>query len=62
MQERQVNRLSGWAMLPITIIVWLLLPVVFLYGIFNFKHGRIEPAFIPFFILWLICHILLGYF
>jgi len=62
MQERQVNRLSGWAMLPITIIVWLLLPVVFLYGIFNFKHGRIEPAFIPFFILWLICHILLGIF
>jgi len=58
MQERQVNRLSGWLVLPVTIVVWLLVPTIIFYGIYSFAHGRVEPAFIAFFVFALICDIL----
>lgn len=39
MQERQVNRISGWTMLPVMIVLWLLLPANFIYHIYHFNHG-----------------------
>ena len=55
MQERQVNRLSGWLVLPVTIAVWLLVPVIAAYAK---KHG--QPGFLL--VLTLICNVLLGIF
>jgi len=55
MQERQVNRLSGWLVLPVTIVIWLLVPTIIIYA---GKHGR--PDFLL--VLTLICNVLLAIF
>jgi len=55
MQERQVNRLSGWLVLPVTIVVWLLVPAIIIYAK---QHER--PDFLL--VLTAICNILLGIF
>jgi regulator of protease activity HflC (stomatin/prohibitin superfamily) len=54
MQERQVNRLSGWLVLPVTIVVWLLVPTIIIYA----KHG--QPGFLL--VLTIICNVLLAIF
>jgi hypothetical protein len=33
MQEKQVNTLSGWLMLPVSIALWLFLPAIIFYGV-----------------------------
>jgi regulator of protease activity HflC (stomatin/prohibitin superfamily) len=55
MQERQVERLSGWLMLPITIALWLLVPTIIIYA---GKHG--QPSFLL--VLTVICNVLLAIF
>jgi regulator of protease activity HflC (stomatin/prohibitin superfamily) len=55
MQERQVNRLSGWVVLPVTIAVWLLVPALIIYAA---KHG--QPSLLL--ILTAICNVLLAIF
>ncbi|MGD0785689.1 MAG: SPFH domain-containing protein [Sedimentisphaerales bacterium] len=55
MQERQVERLSGWIVLPVTIVVWLLVPAIIFYAK---KHG--QPGFLL--VLTIICNVLLGIF
>jgi regulator of protease activity HflC (stomatin/prohibitin superfamily) len=55
MQERQVERLSGWIVLPVTIVVWLLVPAIILYAK---KYG--QPGLLL--VLTIICDVLLGIF
>jgi regulator of protease activity HflC (stomatin/prohibitin superfamily) len=55
MQERQVNRLSGWLVLPVAIATWLLVPAIVIYA---GKHGR--PDFLL--VLTIICNVLLAIF
>jgi regulator of protease activity HflC (stomatin/prohibitin superfamily) len=56
MQERQVVRLSGWVVLPVTIAVWLLVPVLIIHA---GKHGQ-PPSLLL--ILTAICNVLLAIF
>lgn len=58
MQERQVTRLSGWLMLPITIAMWLLVPAIIYYGI---KSGQ-NPGKIPYIVLIIICDVIAAIF
>jgi regulator of protease activity HflC (stomatin/prohibitin superfamily) len=62
MQERQVNRLSGWIVLPVMIVLWLLVPTIVFLGIYNLTHGRNTPGVIAFFVLGLIADILAAIF
>ncbi len=55
MQERQVTRLSGWVVLPVAIVTWLLVPAIVIYA---GKHGR--PDFLL--VLTIICNVLLAIF
>jgi regulator of protease activity HflC (stomatin/prohibitin superfamily) len=59
MQERQVNRLSGWLVLPVTIAVWLLVPTIIIYAVKHWQpHG--QPDFLL--VLTVICNVLLAIF
>ncbi len=56
MQERQVERVSGWVVLPVTIILWLLLPGLIIYAVTH------ELKITVFFAGALICDFLLALF
>ena len=58
MQERQVERLSGWLVLPVTLILWLLVPAIIYYGV---KHGQ-DTSIVPYIVLAAICDVLVAIF
>jgi regulator of protease activity HflC (stomatin/prohibitin superfamily) len=46
MQEKQVNTLSGWLMLPVSIATWLLVPGIFFYSVYRNTQEQLGPGFV----------------